>query len=129
MIYLCVGLSIFLLTFQGGVFLLTFFVIYLSCLSFHCSLVATCCERAGLLYVMFSCVIVTFACGVLGQVWYLIVWIPEFCFLLTYIYHELAATKNCLFSECCLQRVYIQISITAISSTTTMVSELTIIRV
>ena len=32
---------------------------------------------------MFSCVFVTFPCGVLGQVWYLIVSIPDLC-LLTY---------------------------------------------
>ena len=31
----------------------------------------------------FSCVFVTFPCGVLGQVWYLIVSIPDLC-LLTY---------------------------------------------
>ena len=40
------------------------------------SLVVTCWERAvllALLYVMFSCAFVTFAYGVLGQVWYLIV--------------------------------------------------------
>ena len=30
-----------------------------------------------LLYVMVSCVFVTFPCGVLGQVWYLIVTFPE----------------------------------------------------
>ena len=55
-------------------------------LSVHCSLVVTCWERANLLallYVMFSCVFVTFPCGVLGQVWYLIVSIPGVC-LLTY---------------------------------------------
>ena len=54
-------------------------------LSAHCSLV----ERANqlaLLYVMFSCVFVTFPCGVLGQVWYLIVPIPDIC-LLTYFYN------------------------------------------
>ena len=34
---------------------------------------------------MFSCVFVTFPCGVLGQVWYLIVSIPDLC-LLTYLY-------------------------------------------
>ena len=34
-----------------------------------------------LLYVMFSCVFVTFPCGVLGQVWYLIVSIPDLCLL------------------------------------------------
>ena len=55
-------------------------------LSVHCSLVVTCWERAdllALLYVMFSCVFVTFPCGVLGRVWYLIVSIPDLC-LLTY---------------------------------------------
>ena len=46
----------------------------------------SCWERAGLLallYVMFYCVFVTFRCGVLGQVWYLIVSIPDL-YLLTY---------------------------------------------
>ena len=45
-----------------------------------------CWERAdllALLCVMFSCVFVTFPYGVLGQVWYLIVSIPDLC-LLTY---------------------------------------------
>ena len=32
-----------------------------------------------LLLVMFNCVFVTFPCGILGQVWYLIVWIPDLC--------------------------------------------------
>ena len=32
-----------------------------------------------LLYVMFNCVFVTFPCGILGQVWYLIVSIPDLC--------------------------------------------------
>ena len=67
------------------------FVIYVSCLSctflsVHCSLAVTCWERSkclALLYVMFSCVCVTFPCGVLGKVWYLIVPIPGIC-LLTY---------------------------------------------
>ena len=54
----------------------------------HCSLVVTCWEMAyllALLYVNFSCVFVTFPCGFLGQVWYLIVSIPELC-LLPYFY-------------------------------------------
>ena len=39
----------------------------------------------ALLYVLFSCVVfVTFLCGVLGHVWYLIVSIPDPC-LLTYL--------------------------------------------
>ena len=32
-----------------------------------------------LLFVMFNCVFVTFPCGILGQVWYLIVLIPDLC--------------------------------------------------
>ena len=53
-------------------------------MSVHCSLVVTCLERVGLLallFVMFSCVFVTFPCGVHGQVWYLIVSIPDLCLL------------------------------------------------
>ena len=41
-------------------------------MSFPCSLVVACWERADLLalsYVSFSCDFVTFPCGVLGQVW------------------------------------------------------------
>ena len=50
-------------------------------LSVHCSLVVTCWERANLLAllcVLFYCVFVTFPCGVLGQVGYLIVSISDF---------------------------------------------------
>ena len=56
-------------------------------LTVHCSLVAAYWERAGLLpllYVMFSCVLVTFQCGVLDQVWNLwnlIVSILDLCSL------------------------------------------------
>ena len=32
-----------------------------------------------LLFVMFNCVFVTFPCGILGQLWYLIVSIPDLC--------------------------------------------------
>ena len=53
-------------------------------LSVSCSLVVTCWDRTGLLsllYVMFPCVFVTFPHGVLGQVWYLFVSIPDLCLL------------------------------------------------
>ena len=45
---------------------------------------------AGLLalFVMPNCVIVTFLCGILGQVWYLIVSIPDLCHL-SYFYNRL----------------------------------------
>ena len=49
-------------------------------LSVHCSIVVTCRERADLLtllYVMFYCVSVTFPCVYLGQVWRVIVSIPD----------------------------------------------------
>ena len=39
-----------------------------------------------LLFVMFNCVFVTFPCGILGQVWYLIVSIPDLC-RLSYFYN------------------------------------------
>ena len=68
-------------------FLLFMFRVCHAFLSVRGSLVFTCGERAsllGLLYVMFCCVFVTFPCGVLGQVWYLIVSISDLC-LLTYI--------------------------------------------
>ena len=32
-----------------------------------------------LLFVMSNCVFVTFPCGILGQVWYLVVSIPDLC--------------------------------------------------
>ena len=32
-------------------------------------------------FVMFNCVFVTFPCGILGQVWYVIVSIPDLCHL------------------------------------------------
>ena len=34
---------------------------------------------SGLLLVMFNCVFLTFPCGILGQVWYLNVSIPDLC--------------------------------------------------
>ena len=58
---------------------LCFMFLMLSCLLIA-AFVVTCWERANLLallYVMFSCVFITFPCGFLGQVWYLIVLIPD----------------------------------------------------
>ena len=51
-------------------------------LSVSCSLVVTFWERVdflALLYVIFSCVYVTFPYGILGQVCYFIVSVPELC--------------------------------------------------
>ena len=67
-------------------------------LSVHCSPVVTCSERASLLacmYVKFCCVFVTFPCGTLGQVWYLIVSIPNLC-LLTYFHSATQSVQSAL---------------------------------
>ena len=47
-----------------------------------CSIVVSCCERADLLAhscIVFSCVLVTFHYGVMGQLWYLNVLISNMC--------------------------------------------------
>ena len=41
-----------------------------------------------LLFVMFNCVFVTFPCGTLRQVWYLIVPIPDLCRLSYFVGYE-----------------------------------------
>ena len=54
---------------------------------FHAFVSVHCCSPAGkgltscLSFVMYNCVFVTFPCGILGQVWYLIVSIPDLCHL------------------------------------------------
>ena len=61
------------------------FCLYYTVLSVQLSLVITCWERTdllALLCVVFPCVFVTFPYGVSGQVWYLIVSIPDLCLLL-----------------------------------------------
>ena len=63
---------------------LCFMSVMLSCL-FFAALWSPGGKWAGLLallYMIFSCVFVTFPCGVLGQVRYLIVLIPDLCLLL-----------------------------------------------
>ena len=51
--------------------------------SFHCWIVVTCCVRAGLLALVGDvyCIFVTFPCGILAQVWYLIVSFTDLCLL------------------------------------------------
>ena len=39
-----------------------------------------------LLFVMFNCVFVTFPCDILGQMWYLIVSIPDLCRLSYFVF-------------------------------------------
>ena len=72
------------------IFLLFHVCLNYAVLSVPCSFVIICWERAGLLAllcVMFSCVFVTFPCGVSGVGWYLIVSIPDLClFLYFYLF-------------------------------------------
>ena len=70
-------------------FLLFIFRVCPAALSVHCSLMVTCWIMANLLaflWLMFSCVFVTVPCGVLGQLWYMIVSIHDLC-LLSYSGH------------------------------------------
>ena len=46
------------------------------------------------LFVMFSCVYVTFSCGILGQVWYLIVSIPDLAVFLTFVRMKFASLES-----------------------------------
>ena len=52
--------------------------------SVHCCPMVTCLERADLLALV--CVFVTFPCGTLGQVWYLIESIHDLCHLSNFAY-------------------------------------------
>ena len=65
-----------------------------------CCIVVTCWERADLLTLVGDvyCIFVTFPCGTLSQVWYLIVSFPDLCLLSyshapTYIYSFLLNSR------------------------------------
>ena len=47
-----------------------------------------------LLFVVLNCVFVTYPCGILGQVWYLIVSIADLCPLLLLPYHKRLPLKE-----------------------------------
>ena len=66
--------KIFLLTVPRRYFFRALFVFFMSC---DCHAFAS--VHCWLLFVMFDCVFVTSPCGILGQVWYLIVSIPDLC--------------------------------------------------
>ena len=61
------------------------------CLCLVCFLQPWKADLLALLYVMFSCVFFTFPYGVLGQVWYLILSIPDICLLLFTLLSQIAA--------------------------------------
>ena len=68
-------------------------------MSVYCSLVVCCWERADL--VTFSCAFVTFSCGVLGQLWYFFVSIPNIC-LLSYLSKEDEKLNSLHIGQCCI---------------------------
>ena len=55
----------------------------------RCCLVVTCWDRTDLLALACDvyCVFITFPCGILGQVWYLIVSFPDLCRLSYFVKH------------------------------------------
>ena len=77
--------------------------------SVRCCLVVTCQESADLLPLVgdVNCIIVTFPCGIIGQVWYLIVLFPDL-FLLSYFKkhyfstgcHSVELDADCLLHFC-----------------------------
>ena len=74
------------------------FCVYHAFASVLCSLVVTCWERADLLALVCDvyCIFVTFPCGILCQVWYLIESFPDLC-RLSYFYttsHSTDSNKN-----------------------------------
>ena len=78
-------LVIFLLTVPRWYFLRGSFFYFILCLSLlYCLAMVTYWERADFfapMYVMSSCVFVTFPYDILGQVWHLLVSIPDLCLL------------------------------------------------
>ena len=58
----------------------------------------TCWESTDLLALVGDvyCIFVTFPCGILGQVWYLIVWFPDLCHL---FYFDRNAMLFCCFAN------------------------------
>ena len=51
-------------------------------------------EKMALLYVMFSCVFVTFPYDILCQMWYLIVSIPDLCLLPYFALNNIVFDKS-----------------------------------
>ena len=56
--------------------------------SVHCCFVVNCWGRADLLALVgdVNCIFVTFPCGILGQLWYMIVSFPNLCQLSYFFY-------------------------------------------
>ena len=69
--------------------------------SVHCCLVVTCWERDDLLAVVCDvyCIFVTFPCGFLGQVWYLIVSFPDLHPLSYLDLEHKSKTRSCFFFQ------------------------------
>ena len=68
--------------------------------SVHCCLVVTCWERADLLALVCDvyCGFVTFPCGILCQMWYLIVSIPDLCHLSFFYYPNFLTYENVIYA-------------------------------
>ena len=99
--------KIFLLAVPRRYFFCGSFVFFVSCVSHafasvHCCLVVTCWERADLLTLVGDvyCIFVIFPCGILGQVWYLIVSFPDLCLLFSADCYSVELDADCLLHFC-----------------------------
>ena len=74
--------------------------------SVHCCFVVTCWERAGLLALVGDshCNFVTFPCGILDQVWYMIVSFPDLCHL-SYFNNLLRVLKSATWLDALAKRM------------------------
>ena len=95
---------ILLLTSSLGFFLLLLWIIcylYLVFIMLSCLFIAALWSPSGkgltswLLFLMSYCDFVTFPCGILGQVWYLIVLIPDLCSLSYFVVYGRSFCRFC----------------------------------
>ena len=100
--------KMFLLTIPRWYFFCGSFVLFMSYVMVSRLFVTALLSLAGKwltswsLFVMFNCVFVTFPCGILCQVWYLIVSVPDLCHLSYFENILTISTKQgCLFLTFC----------------------------
>ena len=87
-----------LLTFQGSASFVDHLLLFIFCVFIAALKSPAGTSLFACLYVKFSCVFVSFPCGVLGQMWCLIVLIPDLC-IFTYLVTSWVYVLG-LFSHC-----------------------------
>ena len=91
-------------------------MLFMSCVLMHLRLFIAALWSADLrlLLVMFNCVFVTFLCGILGKVWYLIVTIPDLCRLSSISVKKILRVKQIIYMRyrmrCVTYRMCVKVS-------------------